>query len=172
MTDLEDAVRLFSPLLLGFVCHGLCIKAGFLASLARPLDRGACLRGRRLFGENKTWRGLVVVALGTGLGFAAMGRLPFATGVLVGAAAMAAELPNSLVKRQLDIAPGAQAGGLTAVVFHVIDQVDVVAGAWVVLAFVVRPTASLVLASVAFVFIAHQALTALGYVLGMRATWR
>jgi hypothetical protein len=54
----------------------------------------------------------------------------------------------------------------------VIDQVDVVAGAWLVLAFVVTPSAPLVAASLAFVFVAHQAITVLGYLLGMRATWR
>ena len=162
---------LFSPLLLGFVCHGLCIKTGFLAGLARPIDRGACFRGRRLLGENKTSRGIVVIAAGTALGYAALG-MGFGLGALVGASAMAAELPNSFVKRQLDIAPGRQGRGLTAAAFHVIDQVDVVAGAWLVLAFVVPPTLALVVASLVFVFVSHQAITVLGFALGMRPTWR
>jgi hypothetical protein len=48
----------------------------------------------------------------------------------------------------------AQATGLTGAVFHVLDQVDVAAGAWLVLALVVPPTPALVLASLAFVFVA------------------
>jgi CDP-2,3-bis-(O-geranylgeranyl)-sn-glycerol synthase len=172
MSSLAQASLLFTPLLLGFVCHGLCIKTGVLRALARPIDGGASWRGRRIFGDNKTYRGLVVVAVGAGFGTAAVGRLPFGLGVLMGAAAMLAELPNSFLKRQLDIPPGRQAGGLAAIVFHVLDQVDVVAGAWLVLAWVVPPTAPLVFASLAFVFVAHQVLTVAGYLLGMRPTWR
>jgi CDP-2,3-bis-(O-geranylgeranyl)-sn-glycerol synthase len=156
----------------GFACHGLCIKTGFLRALALPIDAGAHFRRRRLFGENKTWRGIVVVAIGTGLGGLAVGRFGFGFGLLVGAAAMAAELPNSFLKRQLDIAPGRQTAGLAGAVFHVLDQIDVTAGAWLVLAARVKPTPALVLASIAFVFVTHQAITVAGYALGMRATWR
>jgi len=67
---------------------------------------------------------------------------------------------------------GRQGRGLTAAAFHVIDQVDVVAGAWLVLAFVVPPTLALVVASLVFVFVSHQAITVLGFALGMRPTWR
>jgi len=54
----------------------------------------------------------------------------------------------------------------------VLDQIDVTAGAWLVLALRVTPTPALVLASLLFVFVAHQAITVAGYALGMRATWR
>jgi CDP-archaeol synthase len=169
---IREASALFAPLLLGFVCHGLCIKTGFLRTLARPLDAGARFRGRRLLGDNKTYRGIVVVAIGTGLGTLALGRFPFGFGLLVGAAAMAAELPNSFSKRQLDVEPGRQATGLKGVIFHVLDQIDVTAGAWLVLALRVKPTPALVLASLVFVFVTHQVITVTGYALGMRATWR
>ncbi|HET6900790.1 MAG TPA: CDP-archaeol synthase [Vicinamibacteria bacterium] len=172
MDSLREASALFAPLLLGFVCHGLCIKTGFLRGLARPLDAGARWRGRRVFGDNKTYRGIVVVAIGTGLGYLALGRFPFGFGLLVGAAAMCAELPNSFLKRQLEIAPGGQARGPRGAVFHVLDQIDVTVGAWLVLALRVRPTPALVLASLAFIFVTHQAITVAGYALGMRATWR
>jgi hypothetical protein len=172
MSALVEASRLFAPLLVGFACHGLCIKTGLLRSLARPLDGGARFRGRRLFGDNKTYRGILAVAAGTGLGFLALGRFPFGFGFLVGAVAMLAELPNSFLKRQFDIAPGGQAGGFKGILFHVLDQVDVVAGAWLVLSVLVRPTLPLVLASLAFVFVTHQLITLLGFALGMRKTWR
>lgn len=157
---------------MGFAGHGLCIKTGFLRALARPIDGGAHFRGRRLFGENKTCRGIVVVAIGTGLGCLAVGRFGFGFGLLMGAAAMAAELPNSFLKRQLGIAPGGQTTGLAGAFFHVLDQVDVTAGAWLVLALRVRTTPALVLASLVFVFVTHQLITLAGYALGMRATWR
>ena len=44
------------------------------------------------------------------------------------AAAMAAELPNSFLKRRVGIPPGAQANGMRGMAFHVLDQVDVGAG--------------------------------------------
>ena len=172
MHSIREASALFAPLLLGFACHGLCIRTGFLRGLARPIDGGARWRGRRIFGDNKTYRGIIAVAVGTGIGYLALGRFPFGFGLLVGAAAMAAELPNSFLKRQLDIAPGGQANGLAGAAFHVLDQVDVAAGAWLVLALVVRPTLALVLASLVFVFVTHQVITVAGYALGMRATWR
>jgi CDP-2,3-bis-(O-geranylgeranyl)-sn-glycerol synthase len=180
---------LFLPVFLGFVLHGVCIRSGLGQVLARPLDRGATLRGRRLFGENKTWRGIACVGLGTALGFLGLasalgtgggphphalptGYRAFLLGLAVGVAAMLGELPNSALKRQLDIDPGAQALGLRGVVFHVLDQVDVVAGAWLVLGWFVVPRPTLVLGSLLFVYLGHQLVSFLGYVLGMRSTPR
>jgi hypothetical protein len=54
----------------------------------------------------------------------------------------------------------------------VLDQVDLRAGAGLVLAFVVRPTLGLVLGSLLCFYVGHQALTLAGYALGMRRTWR
>jgi hypothetical protein len=185
---LIEAVLLFSPLLFGFGCHGLCIRFGWLAALATPIDGGAAFRGRRVFGPNKTFRGIVAVAFGTGLGFLLVGRLGgfvrggetslpsgaslFLLGVAVGAASMLAELPNSFAKRQLDIPPGGRALGLWGGAFHVLDQIDVLLGAWLVLGWAVTPTPRLVAASALFLVVSHPLITAAGYALGMRATWR
>jgi CDP-2,3-bis-(O-geranylgeranyl)-sn-glycerol synthase len=181
----RKAVALFAPLLLGFAVHGVCIRFGLLRALGRPIDNGRCWRGRRLFGENKTFRGIVLVAAGTAVGYAissAAGVWPagplshpsvaLCVGFATGAAAMAAELPNSLLKRQLGIAPGSQPGGKLGPLFHVLDQVDVVVGAWAVLLWIVEPDLVTVLASLVFMYLAHQAITLAGYALGMRATWR
>jgi CDP-2,3-bis-(O-geranylgeranyl)-sn-glycerol synthase len=184
-----DGALLFVPLFLGFVVHGVCIRLGIGRSLAQPLDRGTTFRGRRLLGDNKTWRGILCVGLGTAVGFLLLGgarladaeargdALPagfraFALGLAVGLSAMLAELPNSALKRQLDIRPGAQALGFPGLAFHVLDQIDVVAGAWLVLAWFVKPRAALVLGSLLFVYCGHQVVTLLGYLLGMRSTPR
>ncbi|HKA21679.1 MAG TPA: CDP-archaeol synthase [Blastocatellia bacterium] len=179
-----------SPLLVGLAFHGLCIKFGWLRLLARPIDAGATLRGRQRFGANKTWRGVVAVALGTAAGFGLQALLHcvggghslevldygnpavVVLGLAVGAAAMLSELPNSLLKRQLGIAPGAASRGVLGVVFYALDQIDMLVGVWVVLGFVVGITAARVLWSVVFLFVAHQLLTVVGYGLGMRATAR
>lgn len=177
------------PLFLGFAVHGVCIRLGLLRALAVPIDRGAAPGGRRLLGDSKTYRGLACVGLGTALGFALLSafripseyrhleRLPSPAaasllGLSVGVAAMLAELPNSAVKRRLGMSPGSQARGLRGVVFHVFDQIDVLFGAWPVLATHVPPTTALVLGSAGFVYLGHQLITVVGYRLGMRGTAR
>ena len=174
--ELLSGAGLAAPLFLGLVTHGVCIRFGLLHGLARPLDRGATFRGKRLFGDNKTWRGIVAVALGSALGFLLLGVPSRASGPLfglaVGAAAMLAELPNSFVKRRMAIAPGRQAGGVRGAFFQLLDQVDVVAGAWLVLAFAVQPTVARVSGFLLAVALVHPLLTAAGYALGMRATPR
>jgi CDP-archaeol synthase len=112
-----------------FVLAG-CAQVAWLASpwsrrFLMPLDGGRTLRGRRLFGANKTVRGFVVMVPATAIAFIvgayivasgnpqAVGLWPLSLGAygwlgaLAGLGFMLGELPNSFVKRQLDIAPGA-----------------------------------------------------------------
>src|SRR5262245_29750627 len=165
MSELAVVASLFWPLFVGLVLHGLCIKFGWLRSFAVPIDRGALFRGRPLFGANKTYRGIVAVALGSAAGyslqslvpelqppvfraFSALGLASF--GLTMGAAAMLSELANSFLKRQLDIAPGAPGGGPGTLVFYVLDQVDFLLGAWLVAWPWVTPTLSRVLWPILF----------------------
>lgn len=181
---------LISPLLLGLAFHGLCMKFHWLHSLALPIDHGRSFRAKRLFGDNKTYRGIVAVAIGTAIGFGIQAILHFSIkpqnlelldykipsvlfiGFVMGATAMLSELPNSFIKRQFDIAPGTAATGAASLIFYFFDQVDMLAGVWLVLGFVIPVTVERILWSVVFFFIAHQAATVTGYVLGMRATVR
>jgi hypothetical protein len=176
-SQLTEGAILVAPLFIGFLTHGLCIRLGWLGSLASPISR-------RSFGANKTYRGVVCVALGTAVGFAAFGpawlelgdgartaRLA-SLGFAVGSAAMSAELPNSLLKRRVGIPAGTQATGMRGVVFHVLDQVDVVFGAWLVLLWVVKPTWARIAGSLGTVYVGHQVVTLVGYWLGMRKTAR
>jgi hypothetical protein len=133
VTPEPTRVALF--LLATFVLAG-CAQVSWLASrwsrrFAAPLDGGATFRGRRLFGANKTWRGLVVMVPATAGSFALVAHLagqgrPESIGLWplsiwqyallggwVGLGFMLGELPNSFIKRQLDIAPGASAPGVT-----------------------------------------------------------
>jgi CDP-archaeol synthase len=188
-SEIWQGAMLATPLLFGLVVHGLCMKLKLLPALAVPIDRGASLRGRRLFGDNKTYRGVAAMGLGSSLGFLLLGQLasgsrhqylsqlpdgPFALllGAAVGTVAMLAELPNSTIKRQLDLPPGEQMKGLPRIAFHVLDQVDIWLGAWLVLAFVVSPTIGLLLGSFVWIYRGHQVFTFIGYKLGMRATPR
>jgi hypothetical protein len=64
MDDLALVASLFGPRFGGLIFHAFCIKFAWLRSVAVPIDRGALLRGRPLFGANKTYRGVLAVALG------------------------------------------------------------------------------------------------------------
>lgn len=182
---------LFSPLLIGLTVHGFSIKYGWFSSLVKPIDSRKTFRGKRIFGENKTYRGIVMTALGTALGFTLQAvvlhrwktfqRLELLDysgagvvflGLLTGAAAMLGELPNSFIKRQIDIAPGATTGGVLNLFFYILDQIDYLPGVWIVFSFFVGVTFQRVIFSAVFLFISHQIISLLGFWLGMRKTAR
>ena len=62
VTELAEGALLTAPLFLWFILHGLCIRLGALRRLAMPIQR-------KWFGENKTYRGVICVAVGTAVGF-------------------------------------------------------------------------------------------------------
>ena len=131
--------------------HSAWLRSALSRPLAIPIDGGATWRGRRIFGDNKTIRGLVVLIPGAALSFAALAWLlsrgstvdfqppaslwqlslaGYATlGALAGLGFMLGELPNSFVKRQLDIAPGEAPSSATAAgVAFLFDRIDSILG--------------------------------------------
>ncbi|MBW2064359.1 MAG: CDP-archaeol synthase [Deltaproteobacteria bacterium] len=177
-----------SPLLITAVAHGVIIKYDLLVPLKRPLDLGLTFKDRRVFGENKTFRGLLIhlvfCCIGTLIqawvqesGYVPRwvllldyGRHWFISGVLMGLGMTIGELPNSFVKRQLGIAPGERGKGLVGALFFVLDQVDLAIGIWAFLYLLVRPSVLLILWSIFLTLILHVGVSALGYVLEMRKT--
>lgn len=132
-------------LLAAFTLAGTAQTAWFAAPLSRafalPLDGGAILRGRPVFGPNKTLRGFVVMVPAASAAFAILAALaPGAAerwlwpmslpsyalaGAWAGFGFMAGELPNSFLKRQLDIPSGAAPREPRAAAFHfVLDRFD------------------------------------------------
>lgn len=130
-------------LLVAFTLAGAVQTAWFAAPMSRrfaqPLDGGRCWRGRRIFGAHKTVRGFVVMVPAAAAAFALLGSaapsslalwtLPplsyAALGALAGFGFMAGELPNSFLKRQLDISPGdSHPGRRAAVLQFVFDRLD------------------------------------------------
>ena len=113
---------------------------------ATPLDFGRTWQNRRIFGDNKTFRGFVVMLPAGALTFFLAGlvinrldpggplrsalwdltRVQWATlGFLASLGFLLGELPNSFVKRRLDIAPGgAPDGKVLRRTFFVVDQLD------------------------------------------------
>lgn len=133
------------PMIIAGILNMLFVKTPLYKRINRPIDGGRTLRdGKRIFGENKTWAGffgmiIFGAAAQTILGLVCMGfpelcpiysrfgntpLFNLAAGAAMGLAYVLFELPNSLVKRRLDIPSGKTVRGFKGAVFFVIDQVD------------------------------------------------
>ena len=150
---LPCAVFLVATMSAAGIAHALWLRSKLSLRLSGPVDLHLELRGRRIFGPNKMWRGFAVMPLAAAVAFWAVGSLRpglpawlasgmwdlpgaqyAAVGLACGFAFMLAELPNSFLKRQLDVAPGMAARGRgLAAVFFVLDRVDSVLGVLIVL---------------------------------------
>lgn len=175
------------PIIFAGVFHMFVVKKGWAAALARPLDAGATFRGRRLFGDNKTWRGVVVMILAGAaagalqglLGGSALSGLSALGGVwlvdntalgyalqygaahaLLGLGYALGELPNSFLKRQIDIAPGKTGAGILGAGFFLLDQGDSVAACLLVGWLVFPLSGALVLLSITAMTLLHLLLNA------------
>ena len=156
------------------------LRYDLLPELKRPLDGGS-----GLLGDNKTWRGALMMSGGTLVATAALTRFdwflrrlptelrdarPLAYGALLGAGVVLGELPNSFLKRRLGIAPGARQKSLAGVAIAVLDQGDFVLGSRLTLAPLWRMSARQTLESFAVVAAVHSAVNVIGYAIGARSS--
>jgi hypothetical protein len=159
MTRLAGRVAwMITPVLVAGLGQVVVLKTGLLPGLAAPLDRGRRWRGKPLLGPRKTWRGVIVmtalsalVSRGQAAAAYRSARLralsafdyqrinPWLLGAALGLGYCLAELPNSFVKRQLDIAP-AGTGDRFARLQYLVDQSDSVAGCLLALRLFYKPT--------------------------------
>ena len=183
-----QAFYLLSPLLASSALSGLVLRFDLVRVLKRPIDGGRGFRGHRIFGDGKTWRGVVVAVTGCiatvavqkyllrpphWLVVVAYERIDVIVfGAAMGVGAMVGELPNSFVKRRLGISPGASARGLPSVVFYVWDQIDLLTTLWPILFLWVRPRVLVIAMSFALVMTLHPAVSLIGYLIGARRSAR
>lgn len=148
------------PVILAGILNMICVKQSWFREKARPLDRGAKLKdNKRIFGDNKTDLGIItmivcsilthiiwgIICKGWSTG-RELNRLytihnnnityNILVGALMGLAYMILELPNSFIKRRLQIPDGKTLSGIKGKTFMIIDQVDSLFGIALVLAFV------------------------------------
>lgn len=141
-----------APAIFAGILNMVWCKSSLLRQIQVPIDGGRTLRdGKRIFGENKTWKGVAGMVLfgcvtATMWGFLC-GAVPalernnyfyvnyentaFYNAVLGAAAGLMYalfELPNSFLKRRLDITPGKTYRGAGKVFFIFLDQADSVFG--------------------------------------------
>lgn len=179
-----SVVWLFLPVLGGALAHAPVLSLDLLKPLKRPLDGGATFRGRRLFGDNKTWRGAIVIVAGVTLatlllaqwdwwwerlpdGLSEEDPLPY--GLLLGLGVVVGELPNSFLKRQLDIAPGSQRRSPGGVLLTVYDQADFVLAVWVLLLPLYAMAAWQAAFAFAVVAAVHLVVNLIGFAIGARS---
>jgi CDP-diglyceride synthetase len=180
-----SALWVFVPVLGAPIAHAPVLTFDLFKGLKRPLDLGATFRGRRLFGDNKTWRGALFMTGGV-VAAAALLSLwpwywhhlpdgiqdagPWLYGVLLGLGVVLGELPNSFLKRRLDIAAGSQRRDPLGVALSLFDQADFVLLTWVLLLplwTMSVPQAAIVFAIVAAV---HMVINLIGYAVGARSS--
>ncbi len=148
------------PVIFAGVLNMVWCKLSVLNVLRKPIDGARCLSdGRRIFGDNKTWKGFFgMVMLGVtcsllwGFLCDTSGYLlahnfiyenydntplyNLVIGALLGLAYAVFELPNSFIKRRFSITPGKTSKGFFKALFIFFDQADSIFGCVLVICLV------------------------------------
>lgn len=154
-------------------------KLPILSEWSAPLDFGLTFRGKRLFGDHKTIRGIIVGMI-SGIATVMLQQYIYATnqwvhsfvpvdytalpiltfGLLVSIGPLAGDLVKSFFKRQMGFSPGAS--------WVPFDQLDYIVGAIVATAFVVPLSFIEYVLSIIVWFLIHPVATAIGFATGLR----
>jgi CDP-2,3-bis-(O-geranylgeranyl)-sn-glycerol synthase len=171
----------FLPVLGAAALHAPILRFDLLRELKRPIDGGRTWRGRRLLGDNKTWRGALAMSTGPLVATLALYRAdwyrarlppaardasPLLVGAILGVSTVAGEFPNSFAKRRLGIAPGARRNAALSL----FDQGDFVLAAWPLLRPVYAMSPSEAAEVFAIVAAIHLPINVVGRLLGVRAS--
>lgn len=154
------------------VLHAPVLSYDLLKPLKRPIDGG-----RGWFGANKTWRGALVMFTGVLLATGVVWELMpddiqdeswLVVGALIGAGTVLGELPNSFLKRQLDIPPGGQRRDAVGIAISLADQADFAVTSLALLRPLWRWSARDAAEILAVVTAVHVPLNVVGYAIGAR----
>lgn len=143
-------ITLMSAIFAGIVNSIFC-KTKSLSKLKVPIDNNKTLSdGKRIFGDNKTWKGFIgyiIFNIVFAVIFSFIWKLTklehlnyfyinhnntitynLLIGFLLGLFYALFELPNSFIKRRLDIKPGKTINGFKKIFFIFLDQADSIFG--------------------------------------------
>lgn len=194
--DLEHVFKLFYlilPIMMGGIFNMILIKIPVLEGLKTPMDKGKILSdGKRVFGDNKTWKGFFGMIVTTAIWMAVFGMfydnfawagqwslIPFDKfhfplnewfyGAFWGLGYVLFELPNSYIKRRIDISPGEQGKGLSGYFFTFFDQSDSVIGCmlFMLVFFIPTPMEAVIIFLLGTGF--HYAVNILLYLVGLKS---
>uniref|UniRef100_UPI004056B1FA CDP-archaeol synthase n=1 Tax=Acetatifactor sp. TaxID=1872090 RepID=UPI004056B1FA len=150
-------ITLLGPIIAG-IMNSIWCKSGAMKRIQIPMDGGKnFIDGKRIFGDNKTWKGFLGYVVWNMICMVLWGFLcgvadieeynmfyegvhntpmnNLIIGLLLGLAYGLFELPNSFLKRRLDITPGKTMNGVTKAFFVFLDQADSVFGCALVVCF-------------------------------------
>ncbi|MBR5682822.1 MAG: CDP-archaeol synthase [Ruminococcus sp.] len=152
LTEITQIYATLASVIIAGVLNMIFVKLPICEELKKPMDCGKCLRdGKRLFGDNKTWKGFLGMIFLGGASQVIWGAVCSAVppleaknqliavhgnsfapnlgaGLLFGLAYAVFELPNSFIKRRAGIMAGKTDKGLKGMIFYVIDQIDSLLG--------------------------------------------
>ena len=156
LLTIRDMYVSMLPIVFGGVLNMIFVKTPVYKMHCAPIDRGQLWRdGKRIFGDNKTWIGFWSMVFFCMVSQVFWGWvcnrsgwnnihdlyrvrentlvLNVLTGTLYGLAYALFELPNSFLKRRVDIRPGKTERSVIGAVFFVVDQIDSLIGVMLVL---------------------------------------
>lgn len=172
-----------SPAILAAIFHMFFVRFNWLCFMKHPLDFGRQFRGQRIFGDNKTFRGVFVMVLLSvfftySVKFFAgayptirpyvmldfSSYTPLFYGLLYGLGYSLAELPNSFLKRQMNIEEGKRG----SIINIILDQADSVLGCFLLLLPFADFTFTFMLLGVFVLTLVHLFFNYTLYILGLR----
>jgi len=137
-----------------------------------PIDFGKIWRGKRILGDNKTWRGLIFGTLMAGAASILIGYLAdpqatealrtFYTGIAMGLGALVGDAVESFFKRQRGIPSGKS--------WFPFDQIDYIIGGLLFVYPIVQIPVVLMLAILVIYFGLHLLFSYIGYLTGFKST--
>lgn len=179
MADLAGTFFLAIPAFIANMAPVVASRLDWFSSMNKPLDAGKKFRDKRIFGENKTLRGLVFgtacAMFTTIIQFLLIknGFLHFfffsdistslLFGFLGGFGALLGDAVESFFKRQLDIASGRP--------FIPFDQIDYVLGFTLLTSFVLNWTTAQIIPLLVFAAFANPLINLTAYFLGIKKTY-
>lgn len=173
--DLARVLLLSLPLVVGGILHMAAVKGDILSYFKKPIHH-------RWFGQNKTWRGFLVMPIATWPGvLMAQGLEPLfdlnaplllqhsslLLSLALGTGYCLAELPNSFIKRRLGIKEG-QTADKNKWIFVLIDQGDSALGCMLAYLLFINLEWKIFFAAVAGGTIIHLIFNVLLYLLKLR----
>jgi CDP-2,3-bis-(O-geranylgeranyl)-sn-glycerol synthase len=172
MPPLWEIFWFFLPAGVANMAPMLASRLPLLRHWNTPLDFGLVWHGQRVFGENKTWRGLIfgtLVAVLVGLiQYRFIAFLPESTLFIVitagamGFGALVGDAVASFFKRQSKIPPGHS--------WIPFDQTDYIIGGLIFVYPFVQPSFSVIIMTLLLYFGLHIAVSYLGYLIGFKKT--
>lgn len=189
-TIVKMYITLSAPIIAGCLNMIWC-KLKILEKYNIPMDcKKNFIDGKRIFGDNKTWKGffgyiilnvLCSILLGAiwnisnlnGMNYFYL-KLPntiysnLAIGILLGLGYSIFELPNSFLKRRLNIEPGKTPNRINKIFFIFLDQADSVIGCCTVLSLFYQMTFGFYIMYILLGAFTHIVFNVLLYFLGLR----